>query len=34
MFLAAEKVHAARALQIGLVNAIAEDPVAAALLCP
>jgi enoyl-CoA hydratase len=33
MFLAAEKVHAARALQIGLVNAIAEDPVGAALLC-
>lgn len=32
MFLAAEKVHAARALQIGLANAIAEDPVAAALL--
>ncbi len=33
MFLAAEKVHAARALQMGLVNAIAEDPVAAALGC-
>jgi len=33
MFLAAEKVNAARALQIGLVNEIAEDPVAAALLC-
>jgi enoyl-CoA hydratase len=31
MFLAAEKVHAPRALQIGLVNAIAGDPVAAAL---
>lgn len=31
MFLAAEKVHAARALEIGLVNAIAEDPLAAAL---
>jgi enoyl-CoA hydratase/carnithine racemase len=33
MFLAAEKVHAARALQMGLVSAIADDPVAAALLC-
>ena len=31
MFLAAEKLHAPRALQIGLVDAIAEDPVAAAL---
>ena len=31
MLLAAEKVPAARALQIGLVNAIAEDPLAAAL---
>ena len=31
MFLAAEKVHAARALEIGLVNAVAEDPLAAAL---
>jgi enoyl-CoA hydratase/carnithine racemase len=31
LFLAAEKVHAPRALQIGLVNAIALDPVAAAL---
>jgi enoyl-CoA hydratase/carnithine racemase len=31
MFLAAEKVHPERALQIGLVNAIAEDPLAAAL---
>jgi enoyl-CoA hydratase/carnithine racemase len=31
MFLTAEKVHAPRALQIGLVNAIAEDPLAAAL---
>jgi enoyl-CoA hydratase/carnithine racemase len=31
MFLAAEKVHASQALQIGLVNAIAEDPLAAAL---
>jgi len=32
MFLAAEKVHAARALQMGLVDAMADDPVAAALL--
>ncbi len=31
MFLAAEKLHAPRALQIGLVDAIADDPVAAAL---
>ena len=31
MFLAAEKVHAPRALQISLVDAIAQDPVAAAL---
>ena len=31
MFLAAEKVHATRALEIGLVNAVADDPVAAAL---
>jgi enoyl-CoA hydratase/carnithine racemase len=31
MFLAAEKVHAARALEIGLVNTVAEDPLAAAL---
>jgi len=31
MFLAAEKLHAPRALQIGLLNAIADDPVAAAL---
>jgi enoyl-CoA hydratase/carnithine racemase len=31
MFLAAEKLHAARALEIGLVDAVAEDPVAAAL---
>jgi enoyl-CoA hydratase len=30
MFLAAEKVHFVRALQIGLVDAIAEDPLAAA----
>ncbi len=32
MFLAAEKVPATRALEIGLVNAIADDPVAAALM--
>jgi enoyl-CoA hydratase/carnithine racemase len=31
MFLAAEKLHAARALQIGLVDAIADDPLQAAL---
>ena len=31
MFLAAEKVPAARALEIGLIDAIADDPVAAAL---
>lgn len=31
MFLAAEKVQAARAFEIGLVNAIADDPVWAAL---
>ena len=31
MFLAAEKVPAARALEIGLVNTLADDPVAAAL---
>jgi enoyl-CoA hydratase/carnithine racemase len=31
MFLAAEKLHAARALQIGLVDAIADDPLEAAL---
>ncbi len=31
MFLAADKVHATRALEIGLVNTIAEDPVPAAL---
>ena len=31
MFLAAEKVPAARALEIGLINAIAADPVAMAL---
>jgi len=32
MFLAAEKLHAQRALEVGLVNAISGDPVAAALL--
>jgi enoyl-CoA hydratase/carnithine racemase len=31
MFLAAEKLHAARALQSGLVNFIADDPIAGAL---
>jgi enoyl-CoA hydratase/carnithine racemase len=31
MFLAAEKLHAARAFEIGLVDAVAEDPVEAAL---
>jgi enoyl-CoA hydratase len=31
MFLAAEKVHAAQALRIGLVDALADDPLAAAL---
>lgn len=31
MFLAAEKLHAADALRIGLVDEVAEDPVAAAL---
>ena len=31
LFVAAEKVHAARALQIGLVDAIAADPVAEAI---
>ncbi len=31
MFLAAEKVPATRALEIGLANALADDPVAAAL---
>ena len=34
MFLAAEKLHAARALEIGLVDTIADDPVAAALAAP
>lgn len=32
LFVAAEKVHAARALQIGLIDAIAEDPVGEAIL--
>ena len=32
LFVAAEKVHAARALQIGLVDAIADDPVGEAIL--
>jgi len=32
MFIAAEKVHAVRALEIGLVDAIAEDPVTEAVL--
>ena len=31
MFLAAEKVHASRALELGLVDEIADDPLAAAL---
>ena len=31
LFLAAEKVHASRAFEIGLVNAVAEDPLVAAL---
>jgi enoyl-CoA hydratase/carnithine racemase len=31
MFLAAEKVRAARALQMGLVNGVADDPVTAAI---
>jgi enoyl-CoA hydratase/carnithine racemase len=31
MFLAAEKVHSARALEMGLVNGIADDPLVAAL---
>ena len=31
MFVAAEKVHAARALEIGLVDAVVEDPLAEAL---
>jgi enoyl-CoA hydratase len=33
MFLAAEKIHAAEALRIGLIDAIADDPVAAAEAC-
>jgi len=33
MFLAAEKVHAPRALKIGLVNDVADDPLNAALHC-
>jgi enoyl-CoA hydratase/carnithine racemase len=31
LFAAAEKVHAARALQIGLVDTLSEDPVAEAI---
>ena len=31
MFLAAEKMHAARALQIGLVDIVSDDPIEAAL---
>ncbi len=31
LFVAAEKVHAARALQIGLVDALSDDPVAEAI---
>ena len=31
MFVAAEKVHAARALEIGLVDAVVEDPLAEAI---
>jgi hypothetical protein len=31
MFCAAEKLHAHEAVTVGLVNAVAEDPVAAAL---
>jgi enoyl-CoA hydratase/carnithine racemase len=31
LFIAAEKVSAARALEIGLVDAVADDPVAAAM---
>jgi len=34
LFLAAEKLHASQALQIGLVDTIADDPIAAALRCP
>jgi enoyl-CoA hydratase/carnithine racemase len=31
LFIAAEKIHAAEALHIGLIDAIAQDPVAAAI---
>jgi enoyl-CoA hydratase/carnithine racemase len=31
LFVAAEKISAARALEIGLVDAIADDPVAEAM---
>ena len=31
MFLAAEKLHAPQALRVGLVDAVAEDPLAVAL---
>ena len=31
MFLAAEKLHAAEALRIGLIDAVADDPVAVAM---
>ena len=34
MFLAAEKLHARRALAIGLVDAVAEDPLDYALCLP
>ncbi len=33
MFLLAEKVHAEEALRIGLVNAVADDPLSASLAC-
>ena len=33
MFLAAEKIHAPLALKIGLIDEIADDPIAAALNC-
>src|SRR5215471_12135831 len=33
MFVAAEKLHAAQALRIGLVDAVAEDPIAEAVKC-
>ena len=32
MFVAAEKIHAARAVEVGLVDAVAADPVAEAIL--